>query len=51
MNEIKEIIAEGSTHQQQMLIVIAKESIMDLDSKTIKVIEDGLKVSITESDM
>lgn len=51
VNEIKEIISEGSSHQQQMLIVIAKELIMDLDSKTIKIIEDGLKVSITESDM
>jgi hypothetical protein len=51
VNEIKEIISEGSAHQKEMLIAIAKELVMDLDSKTIQVIEDGLKISITESDM
>jgi hypothetical protein len=34
-----------------MLVAIAKENIMDLDSKTVQLIEEGLKVSITESDM
>jgi hypothetical protein len=51
VNEIKEIITEGSQEQKNMLIAITKENIMDLDSKTIQFIEEGLKVSITESDM
>ena len=33
-----------------MLAVIAKENFMDLDAKTIQVIEEGLRISITESD-
>lgn len=50
VNEIKEIINEGTPQQKEMLAAIAKENFMDLDAKTIQVIEEGLKVSVTESD-
>lgn len=50
VNEIKEVIADGTPTQKEMLIAVAKENYNDLDAKTIQMIEDGLKVSITESD-
>lgn len=50
VKEVSEIIKEGTSEQKQMLAAIAKENFMDLDAKTIQAIEEGLKVSITESD-
>lgn len=50
VNEISEIIKDGTTEQKQMLAAIAKENFMDLDTKTVQAIEEGLKISISESD-
>jgi hypothetical protein len=50
VNEIQEIIDKGSREQKQALATIAQENYLDLDNKTIQLIEEGLKVSIEPSD-
>ena len=50
VKEVNDIIEEGTPQQKEMLAVIAKENFMDLDAKTIQVIEEGLRISISESD-
>ena len=49
-NELKEIIEKGAPHQKQMLLTVAKENFLNLNTRTVQLIEDGLRVSITESD-
>lgn len=49
-NEINEIIIEGSSEQKKMLATIAQENFIELDNRTIQLIEEGLKISLTESD-
>lgn len=50
VNEIQEIIEKGTKEQKTSLAVIAQENYLDLDTKTIQLIEEGLKISIVESD-
>jgi hypothetical protein len=50
INEIQEIIEKGTREQKQSLAIIAQENYLDLDTKTIQLIEEGLKISIAESD-
>lgn len=50
INEIQEIIEKGSKEQKTSLAIIAQENYLDLDTKTIQLIEEGLKISIVESD-
>lgn len=50
VNEIQEIIEKGSKEQKTSLAIIAQENYLDLDTKTIQLIEEGLKISIAESD-
>lgn len=50
VNEINDIIKQGTPEQKELLVVTAKENYMDMDAKTIQAIEEGLKISISESD-